>query len=106
MDHTKKPVVEALQTFLGSQPVSFHVPGHKHGLLSGLPQDLKAALRYDVTELTGLDDLHAPTEMLADAQMMLADVYGADQSFFLVNGSTVGNLAMIRTVCAPASSTA
>lgn len=101
MDHTKKPVVEALQNFLGSQPVSFHVPGHKHGLLSRLPEDLKAALRYDVTELTGLDDLHAPTEMLAEAQTMLADVYGADQSFFLVNGSTVGNLAMIRTVCEP-----
>ncbi|REB11457.1 aminotransferase class I/II-fold pyridoxal phosphate-dependent enzyme [Sporosarcina sp. BI001-red] len=101
MDHTKRPVVEALQTFLAARPVSFHVPGHKHGLLSRLPQDLKAALRYDVTELTGLDDLHAPTEMLAEAQTMLADVYGADRSFFLVNGSTVGNIAMIRTVCAP-----
>ncbi|MCM3758931.1 aminotransferase class I/II-fold pyridoxal phosphate-dependent enzyme [Sporosarcina aquimarina] len=101
MDHTKRPVVEALQTFLGAQPVSFHVPGHKHGMLSRLPEDFKAALRYDITELTGLDDLHAPTEMLAEAQMMLADVYGADQSFFLVNGSTVGNLAMIRTICEP-----
>ncbi len=101
MDHTKRPVVEALQKFLATRPVSFHVPGHKHGLLSKLPEDLKAALRYDVTELTGLDDLHAPAEMLAQAQRMLADVYGADQSFFLVNGSTVGNLAMIRTVCAP-----
>lgn len=100
MDHTKKPVVEALETFLASRPVSFHVPGHKHGLLSGLPEDLKAALRYDVTELSGLDDLHAPAEMLAEAQTMLADVYGANQSYFLVNGSTVGNLAMIRTVCA------
>lgn len=101
MDHTKRPVVEALQTFLASQPVSFHVPGHKHGLLSKLPEDLKTALRYDVTELSGLDDLHAPAEMLSEAQMMLADVYGADQSYFLVNGSTVGNLAMIRTVCTP-----
>lgn len=101
MDHTKRPVVEALQTFLDSEPISFHVPGHKHGLLSTLPEGLKSALRYDVTELSGLDDLHAPAEMLLEAQRMLAAVYGADQSYFLVNGSTVGNLAMIRTVCAP-----
>ncbi|WP_432353734.1 aminotransferase class I/II-fold pyridoxal phosphate-dependent enzyme [Sporosarcina sp. A2] len=101
MDHTKRPVVEALQKFQAAQPVSFHVPGHKHGLLSGLPSDLKAALRYDVTELTGLDDLHAPTEVLAEGQAMLADAYGAKQSFFLVNGSTVGNLAMIRSICEP-----
>ncbi|MDW0111383.1 aminotransferase class I/II-fold pyridoxal phosphate-dependent enzyme [Sporosarcina aquimarina] len=101
MNQNRKPVVEALEKFQASRPISFHVPGHKHGMLSNLPLGMKEALRYDVTELAGLDDLHAPTEILAEAQMLLADTYGAECSYFLVNGSTVGNLAMIRTICEP-----
>lgn len=99
MDQMKRPIVEALQIFQASNPISFHVPGHKNGLLSNLPESVKSSLSFDVTELTNLDDLHAPTGIIAEAEQLLADAYGSDRSFFLVNGSTVGNLAMIRSVC-------
>ena len=99
MNQKRRPIVEALQSFKNTNPVSFHVPGHKNGVLSGLPDDLKAALSYDVTELTELDDLHAASGIIAEAEQLLANAYGAERSFFLINGSTVGNLAMIRTVC-------
>ncbi|MCT6903624.1 MAG: aminotransferase class I/II-fold pyridoxal phosphate-dependent enzyme, partial [Lactobacillus sp.] len=56
-------------------------------------------MRYDVTELSGLDDLHYPEEMILEAENLLADTYGATKSFFLVGGSTVGNLAMIYATC-------
>ncbi len=56
-------------------------------------------MRYDVTELSGLDDLHYPEEMILEAEHLLADTYGAMKSFFLVGGSTVGNLAMIYATC-------
>ncbi|WP_264990284.1 aminotransferase class I/II-fold pyridoxal phosphate-dependent enzyme [Lysinibacillus piscis] len=95
----KKPIVEGLERFRQQQNVSFHVPGHKHGELSHLPQAFKDVMRYDVTELTGLDDLHHPEEMILEAEQLLADTYGAMKSFFLVGGSTVGNLAMIYAVC-------
>src|SRR5690606_3453016 len=36
---------------------------------------------------------------IQEAQELLAEAYGADRSFFLVNGSTSGNLAMIHAVC-------
>lgn len=94
-----KPLVEALEYFIRKEPVSLHVPGHKHGLISGLPQSIRQALTYDVTELTGLDDYHHPEEAIADAEKLLAEAYNSDRSFFLVNGSTVGNLAMIYAVC-------
>ncbi len=95
----RRPIVDALIRFQKRQPFSFHVPGHKHGVLSGLPEEIQSALSYDLTELTGLDDLHYPKEIIQDAQHLLAEAYNAKQSFFLVNGSTVGNLAMIYAAC-------
>ncbi|MET4562282.1 arginine/lysine/ornithine decarboxylase [Lysinibacillus parviboronicapiens] len=95
----KKPIVEGLERFRQQQNVSFHVPGHKHGELSHLPQAFKDVMRYDVTELTGLDDLHNPETMILEAEHLLADTYGAMKSFFLVGGTTVGNLAMIYATC-------
>lgn len=95
----EKPLVEALQQFVEKKPVSMHVPGHKNGLLSNLPKELKTALTYDVTELTGLDDFHHPEEAILEAEGLLAETYQSDRSFFLVNGSTVGNLAMIYATC-------
>lgn len=95
----KRPLVEALLKFNEADPVSFHVPGHKGGILSSLPTGLRSVLRYDLTELTGLDDLHEPDGVIEEAQQKLSSLYGSDQSFFLVNGSTVGNLAMIYATC-------
>ncbi|WP_409252451.1 aminotransferase class I/II-fold pyridoxal phosphate-dependent enzyme [Bacillus sp. SCS-153A] len=96
-DQNRMPLVEALQHHIDKDPVSFHVPGHKNGKL--LDGQAGGFLQYDVTELTGLDDLHAPSEAIKEAQELLADHYQTRKSYFLVNGSTVGNLAMILGVC-------
>ncbi|WP_246945982.1 aminotransferase class I/II-fold pyridoxal phosphate-dependent enzyme [Bacillus pinisoli] len=101
MNQEKTPLFDALLTHIKKRPISLHVPGHKNGQVfpeKGLPyfQDL---LALDVTELTGLDDLHEPEEAIFEAEALLASLYGAEKSFFLVNGSTVGNLAMVLSVC-------
>ncbi|WP_303968660.1 aminotransferase class I/II-fold pyridoxal phosphate-dependent enzyme [Sporosarcina ureae] len=95
MKYQDRPLVQALQDFHDQKPASFHVPGHKSGILSDLPEAMRQALAYDVTELTGLDDLHEPTEAIKQAEDKLSNLYRSDRSFFLVNGSTVGNLAML-----------
>jgi arginine decarboxylase len=94
-----RPLIEALTEFKEANPISFHVPGHKGGILSGLPSELRVALQYDFTELEGLDDLHEPSGVIEEAQQKLSSLYGSDRSFFLVNGSTVGNLAMVYAAC-------
>lgn len=99
MDYMNRPLVERMIEFTQKKPISFHVPGHKNGMLSGLPVELRSALSFDMTELTGLDDLHQPEEVIKEAQERLADFYQSDSSYFLVNGSTVGNLAMIYATC-------
>ncbi|WP_342527449.1 aminotransferase class I/II-fold pyridoxal phosphate-dependent enzyme [Chryseomicrobium sp. FSL W7-1435] len=97
----RRPVVEKLQQFVEKQPMSLHVPGHKNGYFGTLPKALRDSLPYDVTELTGLDDLHAAEGVIAEAQGLLANFYGASSSYFLVNGSTVGNLAMMLAATSP-----
>ena len=71
--------------------------GHKNGLLFSekAKASFKELLKLDVTELTGLDDLHAPEGVIMESEQLLAELYGVQTSYFLVNGTTVGNLAMI-----------
>ncbi|PGK42152.1 arginine decarboxylase [Bacillus anthracis] len=101
MNQNRIPLYEALIEFKERGPLSFHVPGHKNGL--NFPkeavEEFKDILSIDVTELSGLDDLHSPFECIDEAQQLLADVYGVEKSYFLINGSTVGNLAMILSCC-------
>lgn len=99
MEYTNRPLVNKLIEFQQKKPVSLHVPGHKNGMLSGLPSAMRAALSFDVTELNGLDDLHQPEEVIKEAQEQLSRLYKTEASYFLVNGSTVGNLAMIYATC-------
>ncbi|MDM5329501.1 aminotransferase class I/II-fold pyridoxal phosphate-dependent enzyme [Neobacillus sp. CF12] len=98
---TEIPLYEALLKYKNSKPISFHVPGHKSGALFHLQSNniFQEILRIDATELSGLDDLHSPEGVIKVGQELLADLYQVKESFFLVNGSTVGNLAMILSVC-------
>ncbi|MTH55277.1 aminotransferase class I/II-fold pyridoxal phosphate-dependent enzyme [Bacillus mangrovi] len=95
------PLFSALVKHYEKGPVSFHVPGHKYGQL--FPEQAapyyKELLKLDATELTGLDDLHDPQGIIFEAEQLAASHYGAEKTFFLVNGSTAGNLAMIMACC-------
>lgn len=91
------PILESLLEYQKKGPARFHVPGHKGGSFSSGAYHtyFHSILSLDVTELTGLDDLHHPQEAIAEAQRLAAACFHAEQTYFLVNGSTVGNLAML-----------
>ncbi len=95
------PLMEALLAFKKEGPISFHVPGHKNGRIfheqgKSLFQQV---LQIDATELDGLDDLHAPEKVILQAEQLLSELYDTQKSYFLVNGTTCGNLAMILGNC-------
>ena len=97
----RTPLMEALLAFKKEKPISFHVPGHKNGRIfheqgKSLFQHI---LQIDATEVEGLDDLHAPEGAILQAEQLLSEVYGTQKSYFLVNGTTCGNLAMILGNC-------
>jgi arginine decarboxylase len=101
MDHTRIPILDTLLEHRSKQTTSFHVPGHKFGAgLNPIASDaLAAVMSIDVTELTGLDDLHQPEGIIREAEQLAADCFGAKASFLLVGGSTSGNLAAILSMC-------
>lgn len=51
---------------------------------------LEAAAALDITEVPGIDDFHAPRSALLLSQDHAAEVYGAGQSRYLVNGASSG----------------
>ncbi|MYL35926.1 aminotransferase class V-fold PLP-dependent enzyme [Pontibacillus yanchengensis] len=97
MDQTKTPLFEAMRSHYLQEPLSFHVPGHKNGVVfPDRGYDLfKSILSIDYTEIKGLDDLHEPEGCILDAQALAAEWFGVRKTYFLIGGSTVGNLAMI-----------
>ncbi|OZM55868.1 hypothetical protein CIB95_15220 [Lottiidibacillus patelloidae] len=97
------PLFQALVNHKESNPISFHVPGHKNGnvFLNSAKTLFNDLLAIDVTELKGLDDLHDPQEVIKEAQTLLSEHYHTKKSYFLINGTTVGNIAMIYATIKP-----
>ncbi|MFX3634168.1 MAG: aminotransferase class I/II-fold pyridoxal phosphate-dependent enzyme [Candidatus Pristimantibacillus sp.] len=105
MNSLRAPLFESLIRLVESDPVSFHVPGHRYGqAFDQLPsseekQWFSTIMKLDVTELTATDDLHHPEASIAEAQRLAAKCFGAEETFFLVGGSTSGNIALLLAVC-------
>lgn len=102
-DHTRAPLYEALCLYEETNRTSMHVPGHKDGRVfdQAAQHHFSNILKIDATCIKGIDDLHQPTDSILEAQRLAADAFGADQTFFLVGGSTIGNLGIALTICSP-----
>lgn len=92
------PIVEALKKAYENPTYQFHIPGHTKGNGS-LPEFKKLigrkALCIDTTdEFDNLGTLHPATGPIKEAQELAAKAFGAKKTFFLLNGSTAGNLAL------------
>lgn len=79
---------------------AMHMPGHKRAFGASRYLDALGA-RLDITEIDGFDNLHEPSGILKDAMARAAALWGSENAFFLVNGSTCGILAGIRAATAP-----
>ena len=113
---------QALENYSRSDIYPFHMPGHKRRKIEQNGRDSTETgnvkndevkthdeQRYDtqtkyenaditdidITEIDGFDNLHHPEGILKAAQQRMARLCGADQSFFLVNGSTAGLLSAV-----------
>ncbi len=89
-------ILGAVKSYYDTHPVSFHVPGHKNG--RGIRSDF---IQMDVTEIPGTDNLHHPEEAILETQRRASKVYGSRATYFLVNGTTCGNQAMLLGVTRP-----
>lgn len=83
---------ERLKTYAEGEDYPCHMPGHKRRLYGEMPPEV---YRMDVTEIDGFDDLHCPEGILKELQERAARLYGAEESFCLVGGSTAGILSAL-----------
>ncbi len=89
------PLADSLAAYAQGEVASFHMPGHKQRVPSPMSEAALGAdiWRHDVSEMGGFDYLHSPSSAIVDAQHRAAKTFSAGRTFFLVGGSTVGNLA-------------
>ncbi len=83
---------EKLTAYGNSDYYAFHMPGHKRNM-----ELMRARLPYniDITEIDGFDDLHHAEGLLKELQENAARVFHAEETHYLVNGSTVGLLSAV-----------
>ncbi|PWI59026.1 arginine decarboxylase [Sulfoacidibacillus thermotolerans] len=86
------------------RPLQFHIPGHKTGL--AMDPEFREfmgerALSIDLINIGPLDDLHHPTGIIDQAQKLAAQAFGADYTFFSVQGTSGAIMAMIMSVVGP-----
>jgi len=94
----KAPIVEALKLSVENPTYQFHIPGHTKG--QGVYSEFrnligKKALLVDTTdEFDNLGTLNPASGPIKEAEELAAKAFGAKKTFFLLNGSTVGNIAL------------
>jgi arginine/lysine/ornithine decarboxylase len=104
MDHSRAPVLEALQEFRRRGDVVYGPPGHKQGrgidprVLEIMGADV---FRSDVLTLNGLDDRRESQGVVSQAQELMADAVGAERAFFSTCGSSLSVKASIMSVAGP-----
>jgi arginine decarboxylase len=98
------PLYSALLEHAARNPVQFHIPGHKKG--AGMETEFREfiganALSIDLINIAPLDDLHQPLGVIEDAQKLAAQAFGADYTYFSVQGTSTAIMTMIMSVCSP-----
>lgn len=101
LDQKKTPYLDALKKYNSRDTFQLDVPGHQKGNVANKFKSYIGSFLYenDVNAPIGLDNLANPHAALKEAEDLMADFTGAKDSFFLINGTSSGILAMIMSAC-------
>lgn len=101
LDQKRAPIYEALQRFREMRVVPFDVPGHKHG--KGNPELTRflgeQCVSIDVNSMKPLDNLCHPVSVIKEAELLVADAFGAAHAFLMVGGTTSSVQSMVLSAC-------
>ncbi|WP_461201150.1 aminotransferase class I/II-fold pyridoxal phosphate-dependent enzyme [Anoxybacillus sp. TBDG-1] len=104
MSQYETPLFTGLLEHIKKNPIQFHIPGHKKG--AGMDEQFRSfigenALAMDLINIGPLDDLHQPKGMIKRAQQLAAEAFGADYTFFSVQGTSGAIMTMVMSVAGP-----
>lgn len=93
------PLLEELLKYHKEENLILSMPGNKCGkgfLRDNIGSEFVNGLGFlDITEVEPLDNLHCPESIIKESQELLSRTYGTKKAYFMVNGSSGGNLASI-----------
>lgn len=89
---SKKTLLQQLKELQSSDYYPYHMPGHKRNKDITPMGDIYGV---DITEIDDFDNLHEAEGVLRDIEILAASVYGAQDAFLSVNGSTAGILSAV-----------
>lgn len=90
-----RSLYQALKAYGDTDFYPYHMPGHKRNPQAG---EMAEYYGLDITEIDGFDNLHHAEGLIKEAQERAGRLYGAEETYYLVNGSTCGILASIMAV--------
>lgn len=95
----KIPLLDEVLKYRKENNLILSMPGNKSGigfLRDDIGKEFVNNMGFlDITEVDPLDNLHCPEGVIKEAQELLAKTYDVKKAYFVVNGSTAGNLASI-----------
>lgn len=86
---------DKLVDYSQSDVYPFHMPGHKRQVGNPFLQEFPNPYAIDITEIDGFDNLHHAEGIIRESMDRAAKMYGADRSYYLVNGSSCGILSAV-----------
>ncbi|MGD9580743.1 MAG: aminotransferase class I/II-fold pyridoxal phosphate-dependent enzyme [Vampirovibrionia bacterium] len=95
------PLLDELINYCSRPKMPFHMPGHAGG--ENIHPKIKSffganTFKADLTELDELDNLSNPQGIIQQTQEKIASIFGAQTSYLLINGSTLGLMATILSI--------
>ncbi len=91
----KLPIYQGLSDYLKKQKIRFMSPGHR----GKIKMKAESLARLDLGVCDGIDDLNNPKSFVAEGENQIANIFGADKSFFLTGGCESGIYATLASVC-------
>lgn len=104
LNQYEAPIAHAMKKYAGDGALAFHTPGHKQGLgAHRLLRELitEEGLRQEVSLMEELDDLHEPEGCIKAAEALAAELWGAEDTLFVINGTTGAIHAMLIGTLSP-----
>ena len=89
---TYNDLLSKLDGYCSEDYVPMHMPGAKRN--TELFQ-MQNPYGIDITEIDGFDNLHHATELLAESMKEASRIFGAEETLYLINGSSAGILSAI-----------
>ncbi len=87
----KTPIFDFLKEYRESDTVRLHMPGHKGRGELGVEG-------YDITEISGADNLFAPSGIIAESEENASRVFDTQKTLYSTEGATLAIKAMLAIV--------